>query len=107
MKEILIKMLDKILSARFLITIGIGWTYCNIVIHTVHEYIQSQKGNSENMESFATGMFMGFSGLAVFVAKAYFDRSDRESTTKPEVKNEVKADPNGAVTSTTTTTVQS
>lgn len=88
------KFLDKILSARFLITIMIGATYCNIVIHTVHEYIASQKGSAENMESFASGMFMGFSGLAVFVAKAYFDRNDRQPEGKTEVKTEIKQQTN-------------
>jgi len=82
------KIVDKILSARFLITVFIGVTYCQIVSHAVHFYLESQKTSSENLESFVTGLIMGFSGLAVYVAKAYFDRSDRDQ------KQEKKYDKN-------------
>lgn len=79
------KVLDKVLSARFLITIFIGMTYCWIVKHAVSFYLESQKASAENIESFATGLIMGFSGVATFIFKAYFDRTDRTDSAKSTV----------------------
>jgi len=71
---------DKILSARFIITVMFGLTYSHIVWHVVHVYLEAMKGKPELLEAFATGVFTGFSGLAVLVVKSYFDRTDRVDT---------------------------
>lgn len=70
--------IDKFFSARFLITVGIGLTYCHLVWHGVHFYLKSLVNDPSRMEAFAQGLITGFSGLAMFVIKAYFDRSDRK-----------------------------
>lgn len=80
--ELLNKITDKILSARFLITVTIGLTYCHIVWHAVHFYLKSMVNDPKQMEAFATGLIMGFTGTASFVFKAYFDRGDRAAETK-------------------------
>ncbi len=71
------KTTDKILSARFIITVLFGVTYSHIVWHVVHTYLKDAVGKPELLEAFATGVFTGFSGLAVLVVKSYFDRADR------------------------------
>lgn len=71
------KIVDKVLSARFLITLAVGMTYCHIVWHAVHFYLKSMVGDSKQMDAFATGLIMGFTGIASFIFKAYFDRADR------------------------------
>lgn len=73
---------DKILSARFIITVMFGVTYSHIVWHVVHSYLTAMKDKPELLEAFATGVFTGFSGLAVLVVKSYFDRQDRPEATK-------------------------
>lgn len=97
--DLLGKVLDKFLSARFLITVGVGCTYCHIIWHAVHFYLECMKASPDRMEAFATGLMMGFTGTATFIFKAYFDRADRAdesktvtsaiiSTTKPEEKTQ-------------------
>lgn len=76
------KISDKMFSARFLITIMFGLTYSHIVWHVVHSYLESMKSKPELLEAFATGVFTGFSGLAVLVVKSYFDRVDRADEAK-------------------------
>ncbi len=66
-------VLDKILSARFIITVLVGLTYCKMVHHCVYFYLESMKADPGKMEAFATGLIMGFSGLAMLVIKSYFD----------------------------------
>ena len=70
-------ILDKILSARFIITVCIGFTYCKMVHHCVYFYLESMKSDPGKMEAFVTGLIMGFSSIAMFVIKSYFDRTDR------------------------------
>ena len=72
-------IINKVFSARFIITVFIGLTYCKMVHHCVYFYLQSMKNNPEKMEAFVTGLIMGFSSLAMFVIKSYFDRIDRPS----------------------------
>ena len=74
---------SKILSARFLITVAIGFTYCHIVWHAVHFFLKSMVSNPDKMEAFATGLMTGFAGTAMFIFKAYFDRTDRPDPTPP------------------------
>lgn len=74
---------DKVLSARFIITVMFGLTYAHIVWHVVHAYLKEMTGKPELLEAFATGVFTGFSGLAVLVVKSYFDRTDRVITDQP------------------------
>lgn len=85
MFDLLNKIVDKIFSARFLITVTIGFTYCHIVWHAVHFYLKSMVNDPKSMEAFATGLIMGFTGTATFIFKAYFDRADRapENIVKP------------------------
>lgn len=89
------RMMDKILSARFIITVLFGVTYSHIVWHVVHAYLTAMKDKPELLEAFATGVFTGFSGLAVLVVKSYFDRNDRTPT---------QEDPNVKKTTSTVTT---
>jgi len=91
-------ILDKVLSARFLITVFIGITYCKMVHHCVYFYLESMKSDPGKLEAFVTGLIMGFSSIAMFVIKSYFDRTDRptadqstETTTKVTTTQEVKA----------------
>lgn len=84
--DLITRISDKILSARFIITVLFGVTYSHIVWHVVHSYLTAMKDKPELLEAFATGVFTGFSGLAVLVVKSYFDRNDRSDTapiTKP------------------------
>lgn len=90
-------IIDKVLSARFLITVAIGFTYCHIVWHAVHFYLKSMSGQPKELEAFATGLIMGFSGIATFIFKAYFDRADRAAEVRP---------PDGSVIQSTVTTSQ-
>lgn len=76
------KVADRILSARFLITVAVGFTYCHIVWHAVHFYLKSMINDPKQMEAFATGLLMGFTGIASFIFKAYFDRADRSDESK-------------------------
>lgn len=85
-------ILDKVLSARFIITVCIGFTYCKMVHHCVYFYLESMKSDPGKMEAFVTGLIMGFSSIAMFVIKSYFDRTDRstpDQVTKP-TSEEVK-----------------
>lgn len=75
-------ILRKLFSARYLITIAITFTYCAIVLISVITYINVIAQIPEKMESFVTGIIVGFSGQAMFVIKAYFDRTDREVAEK-------------------------
>lgn len=86
MFDFLTRISDKILSARFIITVLFGITYSHIVWHVVHAYLSAMKDKPELLEAFATGVFTGFSGLAVLVVKSYFDRNDRAAETKPNVQ---------------------
>lgn len=79
--NVLNTVLDKILSARFIITVLIGFTYCKMVHHCVYFFLESMKNDPGKLEAFVTGLIMGFSGIAMFVIKSYFDRTDRSSTT--------------------------
>lgn len=72
-------ILDKVLSGRFIATIAIVYTYCNIVNVSVFRYVDALKENPEKMEAFAVGLIMGFAGTATLVIKSYFDRNDRQS----------------------------
>lgn len=94
--DIVSKSMDKILSARFIITVLFGVTYSHIVWHVVHSYLGAMKDKPELLEAFATGVFTGFSGLAVLVVKSYFDRTDRGdsvtsvvSSSSPELKTPI------------------
>lgn len=80
--DFLSKIADKVFSARFIITVMFGLTYSHIVWHVVHVYLTAMKDKPELLEAFATGVFTGFSGLAVLVVKSYFDRSDRDTPIK-------------------------
>lgn len=87
---------DKLLSARFIITVMFGLTYSHIVWHVVHCYLQAMNNKPELLEAFATGVFTGFSGLAVLVVKSYFDRTDRTDVPMV-VKSEIaSSSPTGA-----------
>lgn len=81
------KTTDKLLSARFIITVMFGLTYAHIVWHVVHSYIKANVNHPELLEAFATGVFTGFSGLAVLVVKSYFDRSDRAVEPQPGISS--------------------
>lgn len=81
MNSLWASIMDKILSARFLITVFIGITYCKMVNHCVYFYLESMKADPSKMEAFVNGLTVGFSGLAVLVIKSYFDRADRPNTT--------------------------
>lgn len=80
--DLLNKISDKIFSARFLITVMIGITYCHIVAHSVHHYLESLKANPGQLEAFVTGLMVGFTSVATFIFKAYFDRADRADEKK-------------------------
>lgn len=69
---------DKILSGRFIATIAIVYTYCNIVNTAVFTYVMALKSDPSKMEAFAVGLIMGFAGTATLVIKSYFDRNDRQ-----------------------------
>lgn len=94
--DLISRTLDKVLSARFLITIAIGLTYCHIVWHSVHFYLKSMVADPGKMEAFATGLMVGFTSVATFIFKAYFDRSDRAAE-KPEDKQNKVGGTNGSV----------
>lgn len=81
--SLIASVLDKVLSARFIITVCIGFTYCKMVHHCVYFYLESMKSDPGKMEAFVTGLIMGFSSIAMFVIKSYFDRTDRPSTNQP------------------------
>lgn len=95
--DLLTKIADKALSARFIITVMIGLTYCHIVGHCVHHYLQALKDNPGQLEAFVTGLMVGFTSIATFVIKAYFDRTDRADEARP---TQIA----GSVTTSTTTT---
>ena len=100
--DLLNKISDKVFSARFLITVMIGFTYCHIVRHCVHHYLESLKANPGQLEAFVTGLMVGFTSIATFVIKAYFDRADRADEAKLEpakgVSDQIKAIPEGPKT---------
>lgn len=81
--DIFSKAVDKILSARFIITIFIGITYCKMVHHCVYYFLESMKNDPTRLEAFVTGLIMGFSSIAMFVIKSYFDRTDRADEAEP------------------------
>ena len=97
--DLLNKIFDKVFSARFLITLAVGFTYCHITWHAVHFYLKSMVNSPKEMEAFATGLIMGFTGTATFVFKAYFDRPDRADEAKPTQVG-------GSITQSTITTQQ-
>lgn len=72
------KIIEKIFSGRFIATVAIVITYCQIVGSCAGSYIKAISSNPERMESFVVGLIMGFSGIATLVIKAYFDRTDRK-----------------------------
>lgn len=78
-------IINKLFSARFIVTVFIGITYCKMVHHCVYFYLQSMKNDPSKLEAFVTGLIMGFSSLAMYVIKSYFDRNDRQDPTKPSI----------------------
>lgn len=76
-------IISKFFSARFLITVIFGFTYCKMVHHCVYFYLQSMTTDPGKMEAFVTGLIMGFSGLATLIIKSYFDREDRPVISDP------------------------
>lgn len=84
MKNWLPNIIDKVFSARFLITVMIGFTYCKMVHHCVYFYLASMKSDPGKLEAFVTGLIMGFSSIAMFVIKSYFDRTDRPVAVSPD-----------------------
>lgn len=76
-------IIAKFFSARFLITVMVGLTYCKMVHHCVYFYLQAMTADPGKMEAFVTGLIMGFSGLATLVIKSYFDRTDRTDLPGP------------------------
>ena len=76
-------IINKVFSARFIITVFIGLTYCKMVHHCVYFYLQSMRNEPAKMEAFVTGLIMGFSSIAMFVIKSYFDRTDRPDSPQP------------------------
>lgn len=79
MLDLINKICDKVFSARFIITIFIGITYCKMVHHCVYYFLESMKNDPTRLEAFVTGLIMGFSSIAMFVIKSYFDRTDRDT----------------------------
>lgn len=72
-------IIDKLLSGRFIATVAVVFTYCNIVNLAVTKYVDALKSDPSKMEAFAVGLIMGFAGTATLVIKAYFDRNDRQN----------------------------
>ena len=72
-------IIDKLLSGRFIATVAVVFTYCNIVNLAVTKYVAALKSDPSKMEAFAVGLIMGFAGTATLVIKAYFDRNDRQN----------------------------
>lgn len=97
--NIIMAILDKVLSARFIITVLIGLTYCKMVHHCVYFFLESMKADPGKLEAFATGLIMGFSSIAMFVIKSYFDRTDRPNTT---ISTSSPSTPNDSTAVTTT-----
>lgn len=72
-----IKRYDKLFSGRFIAFVSVVLTYCFIVNYVVIKYVSAIVGSPEKIEAFATGLLTGFSGTAMYLFKAYFDRGDR------------------------------
>lgn len=71
------KVIEKLLSGRFIATVAVVLSYCFIVVFTTVSYARSLVYSIEKMEAFAVGLVMGFSGTAAIIIKSYFDRADR------------------------------
>jgi len=69
------RIIDKVLSARFLITVAIGYTFCFIVIGAT---INLLSGHS-SIEQFKSILeAVGFSSIVGMVIPFYFLRNDRQ-----------------------------
>lgn len=72
MREPLARVIDKLLSARFIVTVSIIITYCLSVLGCLYLVVK----NKLSIEAFL-GIFTAFSTLAAMVVKSYFERNDK------------------------------
>ena len=79
MKLVINKVLDKILSGRFIATVLLVGTYCQIASRLVNS-IPADKISAD----FVMGFMAGFAAAVILVLKSYFDRTDRlQEQSKP------------------------
>lgn len=76
------KILDKVLSGRFISTVLLVGTYCTIASKLVNS-IPADKISAD----FVMGFMAGFAAAVILVLKSYFDRTDRAPEALP--KNEL------------------
>ena len=75
------KILDKILSARFLMAIGFTTTYCLVMIASIVLCIMKLI----SVEVFLA-LLTGFSSNLIYIVKSYFERIDRTNGNIPLTK---------------------
>lgn len=75
MRETPARIVDKIFSARFLVTVAIIFTYCASILLCIYLVIK----NKLSIEAFL-GLFTAFSTLAAMIVNSYFKREDRNQT---------------------------
>jgi len=79
--NLLYKTISKLLSGRFFVVIATCITYSFVVVYTTIKYVSSV--NPIKLEGFAVGLIMGFSGLAGFIYKSYYDRERTKNMPEP------------------------
>jgi Na+-driven multidrug efflux pump len=72
MQDTVARIIDKCLSARFLVTVSIIVTYCISILLCIYLVIKGKL----NIEAFL-GLFTAFSTLAAVIVNSYFKRDDR------------------------------
>ena len=74
MKETLDRIISKVTSARFIVTLMVVATYCFMVHKTLGMYAAKQVS-----KDFFFGMFSGFSAIVGSIVTFYFTRPDRKN----------------------------
>lgn len=80
------RLIDKITSARFIVTISLVHTYCYIMWECVNLF----KNKLISSETFLA-LLAGFSSAVILVIKSYFDRTDRITQTGGNSNEKVDA----------------
>jgi hypothetical protein len=76
------RLLDKLMSGRFIATVFIIGTYCLFIYKLV--YLLEQKVISNDL---FMGIFSGFASLATAIIVFYFTRTDRKTIENDEPEN--------------------
>lgn len=75
---ILSRILEKVFSARFILTVFFGLSYCISIFCSMYLVVI----NKMEITTFL-GIFSGFAGTTGAIVTSYFSRTDRESSQTP------------------------